>query len=179
MALQIEEKKKVVSEVSQVAAEAYSAIAAEYRGMPVADVTGLRARAREQGVYVRVVKNTLARRALQGTAYECMSQDLVGPLMLFFSQHDPGSAARLVKEFSEDSELLEVKMIAVDGQLLEASELERLSSLPNKEQAISMLMAVMRAPIEKLVRTLAAPHTILVRTITAVRDCKQAGGQQE
>ncbi len=176
MALRIEDKKAVVSEVAQVAAGAYSAIAAEYRGMPVVDVTGLRARAREQGVYVRVVKNTLARRALEGTSYECMSQGLVGPLMLFFSQEDPGSAARLVKEFTEDNELLEIKMVAVDGQLFGVSELEKLSSLPNKEQAIGMLMAAMKAPIEKLVRTLAAPHTTLLRTVAAVRDRKQAGG---
>ncbi|MCY4641988.1 MAG: 50S ribosomal protein L10 [Gammaproteobacteria bacterium] len=176
MALRLEQKKEVVSEVAQVAAGAYSAIAAEYRGLNVVDLTGLRARAREQGVYLRVVKNTLAKRALQGTSYECMSEGLAGPLMLMFSREDPGSAARLVKEFTEDNERLVVKMIAVDGQLLEATALERLSSLPNKEQALGMLMAVMKAPIEKLVRTLAAPHATLVRTIAAVRDKKQAGG---
>ena len=176
MALRLEQKKEVVSEVAQAAAGAYSAIAAEYRGLNVVDLTGLRARAREQGVYVRVVKNTLARRALAGTSYECMSEGLAGPLMLMFSQDDPGSAARLAKEFSEENELLAIKMIAVDGQLLEASALERLSSLPSKEQALGTLMAVMKAPIEKLVRTLAAPHTTLVRTLSAVRDQKQAAG---
>lgn len=176
MALRIEQKKEVVDEVAQVAASAHSVIAAEYRGMTVSELTGLRAQAREQGVYMRVVKNTLARRALQGTSYECMSQELTGPLMLMFSKEDPGSAARLVKDFTEENELLAVRMIAVDGELLEASALEKLSSLPNKEQAIALLMAVMKAPIEKFVRTLAAPHGKLVRTVAAVREQKEAAG---
>ena len=176
MALRIEQKKEVVNEVAQVAASAHSVIAAEYRGMTVSELTGLRAQAREQGVYMRVIKNTLARRALEGTSYECMSKELSGPLMLMFSQEDPGSAARLVKDFTEDNELLAVRMIAVDGELLEASALEKLSSLPNKEQAIALLMAVMKAPIEKFVRTLAAPHGTLVRTVAAVRDQKEAAG---
>ena len=176
MALRIEQKKEVVDEVAQVAASAHSVIAAEYRGLTVGELTGLRAQAREQGVYMRVIKNTLARRALQGTSYECMSQELSGPLMLMFSKEDPGSAARLVKDFTEDNELLAVRMIAVDGELLGASALEKLSSLPNKEQAIALLMAVMKAPIEKFVRTLAAPHATLVRTVAAVREQKEAAG---
>lgn len=176
MALRLEQKKEVVSEVAQVAAAAHSVIAAEYRGLTVSELTGLRARAREQGVYLRVVKNTLAKRALQGTSYECMNQGLAGPLMLMFSQEDPGSAARLVKEFVKDNDLLAVRMIAVGSELMEASALEKLSSLPSKEQALSMVMAVLKAPVEKFVRALAAPHAKLVRTIAAVRDQKQAGG---
>lgn len=176
MALRIEQKKEVVSEVAEVAARAHSVIAAEYRGLTVSELTGLRAQAREQGVYLRVIKNTLARRALEGTSYECMSKELSGPLMLMFSQEDPGSAARLAKDFAEENELLAVRLIAVDGELLEASALEKLSSLPNKEQAIALLMAVMKAPIEKFVRTLAAPHGKLVRTVAAVREQKEAAG---
>ncbi len=176
MALRLEQKKEVVSEVAQIAAGAHSVIAAEYRGLTVSELTGLRAQAREQGVSLKVVKNTLAKRALHGTSYECMNPGLVGPLMLMFSQEDPGSAARLAKEFIKDSDLLVVRMIAVGSELMEASALEKLSSLPNKEQAISMVMAVLKAPIEKFVRTLAAPHATLVRTIAAVRDQKQASG---
>lgn len=176
MALRLEQKKEIVTEVTQVAASAHSVIAAEYRGLTVSELTGLRAQAREQGVYLKVVKNTLARRALQGTSYECMVQDLAGPLMLMFSKEDPGSAARLIKDFVKKNELLAVRMIAVDGELLEVSALEKLSSLPNKEQAIALLMAVMKAPMEKFVRTLAAPHGTLVRTVAAVRDQKKAGG---
>ena len=174
MALRLEQKKDVVTEVAQVAASAHSVIAADYRGLTVSELTSLRAQAREQGVYLKVVKNTLARRALQGTSYACMDEGLVGPLMLMFSREDPGSAARLAKNFIKENELLEVRMIAVGGELLEASALEKLSSLPNKEQAIALLMAVMKAPIEKLVRTLAAPHGTLVRTVAAISEQKKA-----
>ena len=176
MPLQLEEKKAIVSEVTQIANDAHSAIAAEYRGLSVSDLTELRAKARQQGVYLKVVKNTLARRALEGTPYECMRDGLIGPLMLAFSQEDPGSAARLVNDFTKENDLLAVKMISIDGKLLDASELSKLSKLPNKEQAISMLMAVMKAPIEKFVRTINEPHAKLVRTVAAVRDQKQVSG---
>lgn len=176
MALRLEEKQAIVSEVMQVANNAHSAIAAEYRGITVSDLTELRANARKEGVYLKVVKNTLARLALEGTPYECMREGLVGPLMLAFSQEDPGSAARIVKDFAKDNDLLAVKMISIGGELLDASELAKLASLPNKEQAISLLMAVMKAPIEKFVRTLNEPHAKLVRTVAAVRDQKQAAG---
>ena len=174
MALNLAGKKEVVSEVAAVAAEAYSAIAAEYRGLGVDELTELRSKARQGGVYVRVVKNSLAKRALEGTEFECMSDGLVGPLILAFSQEDPGSAARVVKDFSKEHDLLKVKMLSIGGQVLEASELERLASLPTKDQAISMLMSVMKAPVEKFVRTLAEPHAKMVRTVAAVRDQKQA-----
>ncbi len=176
VALQLEQKQAIVAEVSQVAAEAHSAIAAEYRGITVGELTELRAKARDTGVYLKVVKNTLARRALEGTPYECMRDGLVGPLMLAFSQEDPGSAARLVKDFAKQNNLLEVKMISIGGELLDVSELTKLSSLPTKDQAISLLMAVMKAPVEKFVRTLNEPHGKLVRTIAAVKDQKQAAG---
>ena len=174
MALNLEQKKAVVAEVNEVASDALSAIAAEYRGLSVGDMTQLRAEARDKGVYLRVVKNTLARRALEGTDFECMGDGLVGPLMLAFSQEDPGAAARLIDDFSKDREQLVVRLVSVGGQLYQPSELKRLASLPTKEQAISMLMGVRKAPIEKFVRTLAEPHGKLVRTIAAIRDQKQA-----
>ncbi len=177
VALQLEQKQAIVAEVSQVAADAHSAIAAEYRGITVGELTELRAKARETGVYLKVVKNTLAKRALEGTSYECMSDGLVGPLMLAFSQEDPGSAARLVKDFAKQNDLLVVKMISIGGELLDASELTKLSSLPTKDQAISLLMAVMKAPVEKFVRTINEPHGKIVRTIAAVKDQKQAAGE--
>jgi len=174
VALNLEGKKAVVSEVAAVAAEAHSAVAAEYRGLGVDALTDLRSRARQGGVYVRVVKNTLAKRALEGTDFECMRDGLVGPLILAFSQEDPGSAARVIKDFGKENEMLSVKMLAIGGQVLDASELDRLASLPTKEQAISMLMAVMKAPVEKFVRTLAEPHAKMVRTVAAIRDQKQS-----
>ena len=177
VALQLEQKQAIVAEVAQVAADAHSAIAAEYRGITVSDLTELRAKARATGVYLKVVKNTLAKRALEGTSYECMSDGIINPLMLAFSQEDPGSAARLVKDFAKQNDLLVVKMISIGGELLDASELTKLSSLPTKDQAISLLMAVMKAPVEKFVRTLNEPHGKLVRTIAAVKDQKQAAGE--
>lgn len=174
MSLNLEQKKAVVSEVNEVASNALSAIAAEYRGLSVGDMTTLRADARDKGVYLRVVRNTLARRALEGTEFECMRDALVGPLVLAFSQEDPGAAARLIGDFSRQNEKLVVKLVSVGGQLLEPTDIKRLADLPTKEQAIAMLMGLMKAPVEKLVRTLAEPHGKLVRTIAAIRDQKQA-----
>lgn len=174
MALNLADKKTIVSEVAAVAAEAHSAVAAEYRGLGVEDLTELRAKARQSGVYLKVVKNTLAKRALENTEFDCMRDGLVGPLILAFSQEDPGSAARLIKEFGKEHDKLKVTMLSIGGQLLQASDLDRLASLPTKDQAISMLMSVMKAPVEKFVRTLAEPHAKMVRTVAAIRDQKQA-----
>ncbi|MEN8258974.1 MAG: 50S ribosomal protein L10 [Pseudomonadota bacterium] len=174
MALRLADKQAVVEEVAAVAAQAHSAIAAEYRGLTVTELTDLRKVARESGVYLRVVKNTLARRAVEGTEFACMQEGLVGPLILAFSMEDPGEAARVISDFSKTNSKLEAKLVAVGGQLYGASELKRLSTLPNREQALSILMAVMKAPMEKFVRTLSEPHAKLVRTIAAVRDQKQA-----
>lgn len=174
MALRLDDKKVVVAEVAAVAAQAHSAVAAEYRGLSVSALTQLRKEARESGVYLRVVKNTLARKAVEGTSFECMQDGLVGPLILAFSLEDPGSAARVVSAFAKTNDKLVVKLVAVGGKQYGPSELERLASLPNREQAISMLMGTMKAPIEKFVRTLAEPHAKFVRTVAAVRDQKQA-----
>lgn len=174
MALNLEQKKTIVKEVAEVAESAYSAVAAEYNGLSSDDMTKLRAKAREQNVYLRVVKNTLARRALEGTDFECMNDSLVGPLVLAFSQEDPGAAARVIKDFAKENEKLEVKLLSISGQLLAATELERLASMPTKDQAISMLMALMKAPVEKLARTLNEVPGKLTRTMAAVRDQKQS-----
>ncbi len=174
MALSIEQKKAVVAEVAEVAGKALAAVAAEYRGLTVEEMTELRAQARETGVFLKVAKNTLVRRAIEGTDYECMQDSLTGPLLFAFSMEDPGAAARLVKDYSNDHKNLIAKLVAVGGELYDASELTRLASLPTYDQAIAMLMSVMKAPIEKFVRTLAEPHTKMVRTVAAVRDAKQA-----
>mgnify|MGYP000676556980 CR=1 FL=1 len=174
MALTLEDKKQIVSEVAAVAAEAHSAVAAEYRGLSVEQMTALRKKARAGGVYLRVVKNTLARRAVEGTDFECMQEGLTGPLLLAFSQEDPGAAARVIKDFAKEHDKLNVKLVAISGQLLDASQLDRLASLPTKDQAISMLMALMKAPVEKLARTVNEVPGKLVRTVAAIRDQKQA-----
>lgn len=174
MALNIEQKKAVVAEVADAASNALAAVAAEYRGLTVEEMTELRAKAREDGVFLRVAKNTLVRRAVEGTEFECIQDSLTGPLLLAFSMDDPGAAARLVKDYSKSHDHLVVKLVAVGGKSYDASELDRLASLPTYDQAIAILMGVMKAPVEKFVRTLAEPHTKVVRTFAAVRDAKQA-----
>ena len=176
MSLNLAEKQAVVAEVAKVAASAHSAIAAEYRGLSVTQVTTLRVKARESGVYLRVVKNSLARRAVQGTEFECLQPSLVGPLILAFSQQEPGAAARIFKDFLKDkaNDKLVVKALAVGGRAYPAQELERLASLPTRDEAISLLMATMRAPIDKFARTLNEIPGKLVRTIDAIRQQKEA-----
>ena len=156
MALNLDSKKVVVEEVAEYAAKAYAAVAAEYRGLTVTELTELRKTARETGVYLRVVKNTLAKRAVAGTEFECMQDQLVGPLILAFSMEDPGCAGRLISEFSKTHKNLIAKIVAIGGQAYDGSELDRLAKLPTRDQGIAMLMSVMKAPVEKLARTLAA-----------------------
>ena len=172
--LNLEMKKAIVDEVSQVAGSALSAIAAEYRGLTVTQMTQLRSNARKSGVYLRVIRNTLAKRALKGTQFECMHDVLKGPLILAFSQNDPGAAARVVRDFVKDNELFVVKALSLSGQLLPASDIGKLASLPTREEALAMLMSVMKAPITKMVRTMAEPTAKFVRVMAAVRDQKQS-----
>jgi large subunit ribosomal protein L10 len=174
MALRLEDKKALVAEVNEVAARAQSVVAAEYRGLSVAQITGLRAKARASRVYMRVVKNTLARRAIAGTQFECVGAKLKGPLILAFSEDDPGAAARLIKGFAKDHNKLVPTLVSIGGSVLSGDQLERVASLPTREQALAQLMGVLKAPIGKFVRTLAEPYAKLVRTIAAVKDQKQA-----
>ena len=176
MSLNIEQKKALVTEVHEIALKAQSVVAAEYRGLSVTQVTNLRAQERKSGVYVRVVKNTLARKAVAGTSFECIAPLLKGPLILAFSNEDPGSAARVVKAFAKDNDKLVTTLLSLGGQLLPAKALDQVASLPTRDQALSMLLGVMKAPISKFVRTLAEPHSMLVRTVGAVKDQRVAAG---
>jgi large subunit ribosomal protein L10 len=176
MALNLEDKKALVAEVAAVAQKAQSVVAAEYRGLTVSQMTELRAKARKQGVYMRVVKNTLARKALAGTSFETVGPKLKGPLVLAFSKDDPGAAARVVKDFARAHEKLVATLVSLGGQVLPGGDLEKVASLPTREQALSMLLGVLKAPITKLAGTLAAPASKLARTVAAVRDQKQAAG---
>ena len=176
MALNLEAKKALVAEVAEVAAHAQAVVAAEYRGLTVAQMTELRAKARRQGVYMRVVKNTLARKALAGTMFAAVGPKLKGPLVLAFSKDDPGAAARVVKDFARAHGKLVATLVALGGQVLPGAELEKVAGLPTREQALAMLLGVLKAPITKLVGTLAAPAGKLARTVAAIRDQKQAAG---
>jgi len=173
MALNLADKKAIVAEVADVASTAYSAIAAQYIGLSVEQMTELRVKARESGVYLRVVKNTLARRAMEGTDFECMNEALIGPLVLAFSQEDPGAAARVISDFAKENGKLEVKIVSLGGKLLDAGDIEKLAKMPTKDQAISLVMALMLAPVEKLARTLNEVPTKVTRAVAAVRDQKQ------
>jgi large subunit ribosomal protein L10 len=174
--LKLEDKQTLVAEVAAVAAKAQSVVAAEYRGLSVAQMTELRAKARSQGVYMRVVKNTLARRAIAGTAFEPIGPALKGPLVLAFSNNDPGAAARVVKDFGKSSDKLKARLVSLGGAVLPGTDIDRVASLPTREQALAMLLGVLKAPIEKLVRTLAEPQAKLARTLAAIRERKQAAG---
>lgn len=167
MALRLEDKKALVAEVNAVAGDSITAVAAEYRGLTVTEMTALRKQARSAGVYMRVVKNTLARRAIAGTEFECMQDTLKGPLLLAFAKEDPGAAARVIKDFAKDHDALKAVSLSAGGQLLEASELARLADLPTLDQARGMLLGVMMAPLTKLARTLAEPPAMLARTLSA------------
>ena len=176
MPLNLEGKKALVEEVSAVAAKALSVVAAEYRGLTVTQMTELRSKARASGVYMRVVKNTLERKALAGTAFESMGTVLKGPLVLAFSKDDPGAAARVIKDFAKANDKLVPTGLSIGSGLLSAKDLEKVASLPTKEQALSQLLGVIKAPIQKLVATIQAPQVKFVRTVVAIRDQKQAAG---
>jgi len=167
MALKLEDKKRLVKEVSAVAGDSVTAVAAEYRGLSVADMTELRKQARSAGVYMRVVKNTLARRAVVGTDFECMQDTLNGPILLAFAKDDPGAAARVIKDFAKEHDALQAVSLSAGGQLLPASDLKKLADLPTLDQARAMLLGVMMAPMSTLVRTLAEPSAMLTRTLGA------------
>ena len=167
MALRLEDKKTLVKEVNAVAGESLSAVAAEYRGLSVAEMTELRKEARSAGVYMRVVKNTLARRAVEGTKFECMQDSLKGPILLAFAKEDPGAAARVIKDFAKEHETLQAVSLSAGGQLMPASDLNKLADLPTLDQARAMLLGVMVAPMSQLVRTVAEPSAMLARTLSA------------
>lgn len=172
--LNLEEKKAVVAEVAEIVASTNSVIAAEYRGLTVDKLTELRKQARESSVVLRVIKNSLAKRAFEGTDYACLNDSLSGPLLLAFSQEDPAAAARIFKDFVKDNDKLIVKSIALGDKLMDASQLEMLAKMPTRDQALGMLAGVIQAPISKFVRTVAEPTNKLVRVLAAVGESKQA-----
>ena len=166
MALNLSQKKEVVAELAGVAGSAHSLIAAEYAGTTVEQLTAMRKKARETGVYLRVVKNTLASRAVSGTEFECVQDSLIGPLLYAFSTEEPGAAGRLIKEFAKSNDKLKPKVVAVGGQQYPASHVDVLASLPTRDQALAMLA-----------RVLAEPASMFARAVKAVAD-KQGGGEE-
>ena len=165
MALNLSQKPEGVAELADVAAKAHSLVAAEYAGTTVSQMTAMRKKARETGVYLKVVKNTLAVRAVAGTEFEVVQDKLVGPLLYAFSTEEPGAAGRLIKEFAKGNDKLQPKVVSVGGQLYPASHVDVLASLPTRDQALAMLA-----------RVLAEPASMFARAVKAVAD-KQGGGE--
>jgi large subunit ribosomal protein L10 len=165
MALNLSQKQEVVAELAEVAAKAHSLVAAEYAGTTVEQMTAMRKKARESGVFLKVVKNTLASRAVVGTEFEVVKDALTGPLLYAFSTEEPGAAGRLIKEFAKGNDKLKARLVAVEGKLHPASHVEVLASLPTREQALAMLA-----------RVLAEPATMFARVVKAVAD-QQGGGE--
>ena len=167
MPLNLEDKKVLVAEVTEVAKTALSVVAAEYRGLTVTQMTDLRAKARAQGVYMRVVKNTLARKALAGTAFETVGPKLKGPLVLAFSKDDPGAAARVVKAFAKDNEKLVATLVSLGGDVLSGKDLEKVATLPTRDQARAQLLGLLTSPAQQLAAVIAAPAQDLARVLAA------------
>jgi large subunit ribosomal protein L10 len=174
MALNLAQKKELVAELAEVAAGAQSLVAADYIGLTVAQLTELRAKARKNGVFLKVAKNTLVRRAVDGTDYQCVADALTGPLLFAFSKDDPGAAGRLIKDFAKGNDKLKPRLVAVGGQMYPASHVEQLASLPTLEQGLGMLAGVMLAPVIKFVRTLAEPVAQTARVVNAVAEARKA-----
>ena len=174
MPIGLKEKQAIVAEVNETAQAALSAVMADYRGVTVDAMTQLRKSARESGVQVRVIRNTLAKRAFEGTDLECMNEVLTGPCIVAFAMEDPGASARLFKDFAKEQEAFEIKALSVGGKLLPAEQIDALAKLPTRDEALAMLMAVMQAPVTKLVRTMNDIPGRVTRVVAAVRDQKQA-----
>ena len=174
MALNLQAKQAIVAQVAEVAKRAVSAVVVDYRGLTVSELTELRFKARKDGVHLQVVRNTLAKRAFDGTDFACLNSEMTGPLMLAFSLVEPSAAARLLKEFAKGHDKLNVKVLSINGQLLQAHQLDKVAMLPTRDEAIAKLMSALLAPVTKLVRTMAEPHTKMVRTFAALREQKQS-----
>ena len=174
MALNLNQKKDVVAELAEVAAKAHSLVAAEYAGLTVAQLTEMRKKARQDGVFLKVAKNTLVSRAVEGTDYDVVKDALTGPLLYAFSTDDPGAAGRLIKEFAKTNDKLKPRLVAIGGQQYPGSHVEVLASLPTRDQALSMLLSVMVQPATMLVRLLSEPAAQVARVTNAVGQQKSA-----
>lgn len=172
MGLSLEQKQAVVTEISAQLSNAQAVIVAEYRGLDVTKITDLRSKARASGVYLRVLKNTLARRAVIGTPFEKLADQLVGPLMYGISQ-DPVAGAKALAEFAKENDKFVIKGGAMPNSLMSAQDVKALASMPSREQLLSMLLGTMQAPVTKLARTLNEVPGRFVRTLAAVRDQKE------
>jgi large subunit ribosomal protein L10 len=172
MALSVEDKKRIVSDVKEMAAEASSLVLADARGLKVSEATELRSEAHKANVKFRVVKNTLVKLGLKDTSYEGIDDYLNGPTMLAFSYDEPGAAAKILKKFAKDNENLNIKGLSIDGMHLDASEIDRLATLPTFEEAISKFAGLLKAPLGKIASLMNEVPSKLARTLVAVKEQK-------
>jgi len=173
MPLRFDDKRKVVAEVNAIAATAHSAVIADYLGVKVSELTQLRNDARKESVYIRVVRNTLLKRAVEDTDFACIDQACVGPTLIAFALEDPGAGARVLKAFGKEHDQFSIRALAVGGELLDGSKIDVLATLPTREQALSQLMSVMLAPVTKMAQTFNDVPGRITRAVAAVRDQKQ------
>jgi large subunit ribosomal protein L10 len=173
LSLNLEEKKAVVAEVSEQVSKAQSIIIAEYRGLEVGNMTELRVQARKSGVYLRVLKNTLVRRAVDGTPFSGLASQMVGPLVFGIST-DPVAAAKVLNDFAKSNDKFVIKAGAMPNSVLDANGVKALATMPSRDELLAKLMGTMQAPVAKFVRTLNEVPTSFVRGLAAVRDQKQA-----
>lgn len=171
--MRLEQKKVIVASVAMVASQALSIVAADYRGLTVSEMTALRVQARKMGVTLRVVPNTLAKRAFQGTPYECLNEALIGPVLLAFAKDEPSASARLIRDFVKTNDKLKVKAMSLAGELYGSQHLEAIAKLPTRIEAIARFASVLQAPVTKFVRTLSEVPTKFARALVQVRDQKQ------
>jgi large subunit ribosomal protein L10 len=171
LGLSLEQKQALVSEVAGQLQGAQAVIVAEYRGLNVESVTQLRSKARKSGLYLRVLKNTLARRAVQGTPFEKLAGEMSGPLMYGIAE-DPVGGAKVMSEFAKDNELFVIRAGAMPGSLMSAQDVKALAQLPGRDELLAMLMGTLQAPVAKLVRTMNEVPARFVRTLAAYRDQK-------
>tara|TARA_B000000460_G_C21223268_1_gene267428 strand:- start:10 stop:540 length:531 start_codon:yes stop_codon:yes gene_type:complete len=173
MPLRIEDKQRLVQELNAIASSSIAGAIADFSGLNVTEITELRTKARESGVYLKVVKNTLSKRAFSDTSFECLVENLKGPIIIALSKDDLASPARLFKDFSKDYQQLKTVSLAIDGNIFPASDLERIAQLPTKQEAYSIIVRLLQAPIEKAVRTLKEIPTKFTRMAVAVKDNKE------
>jgi large subunit ribosomal protein L10 len=174
MPLNLQDKKAIVADLSAVMADAVSTVVADYRGLTVSQLTDLRSKARDSGLIVRIVRNTLVRRAVADTDFACLDKALVGPNILVISQDAPGTGARLLKDFMKDHDALEVRALAIGSDYYTADNLNAIAALPTYDEALAQLMSVMNAPVTKFVRTTNDIATRMVRVLSQVADQKKA-----
>lgn len=168
MALNLTQKKEVVAELAEVAGKAHSLVVSEYAGLTVEQLTQMRSKARQDGVFLKVAKNTLVSRAVEGTDYAVVADELTGPLLYAFSQEDPGAAGRLIKEFAKANDKLKPRLVSIGGQKYPGTHVDVLASLPTRDEALSMLLSVMVQPATQLVRLLSEPASQIARVTNAV-----------